>query len=247
MPVTADAPAPYAPTAAILAIINHHRNKGFSGAIDADVLARIGVSDSLMSRTLYALQVLDLIGEDGKPTEVFEGIRLAPEAEYQQRLQNWLQAAYADALQYVDPAQDDDTRIRDAFRSYKPLGQQARMVTLFTGLFAAAGVRPEREKQSPRRQSTSSGARQAPRRQSNVRTPSPPPLKRESSPPYSNNLPPPLAGLLASLPSEKAGWTAEKRNQFVATFGAVLDFCIPIRENAEQEPEEENEMEDVEE
>jgi hypothetical protein len=37
-----------------------------------------------------------------------------------------------------------------------------------------------------------------------------------------------LAGLLATLPSPQEGWTKERRNQFVATFGAVLDFCFPI-------------------
>ena len=49
-------------------------------------------------------------------------------------------------------------RFWDAFRSYKPVGQQARMVTLFMGLFAAAGVRPEskRSRSNPtkRRQKT---------------------------------------------------------------------------------------------
>ena len=63
MPVTANSPAPYAPTSAILGLIERHRNKGFT-RLDAEVLGRSGVSDSLISRTLQALQTLDLIDDD---------------------------------------------------------------------------------------------------------------------------------------------------------------------------------------
>ncbi len=109
--------------------------------VTSDVLGRAGIPDSLIPRTIQALQSLDLIDKDGNITEMFESIRLAPEADYQNRLQAWLNSAYADVLAYVDPANDDETKIRDAFRNYRPMGQQGRMVTLFVRLYAAAGVR----------------------------------------------------------------------------------------------------------
>ncbi len=89
---------------------------------------------------MQALQTLDLFKENGNPTETLEGIRLAPEAEYKKRLEDWIKGAYADVFAFVDPAVDDDTRIRDAFRNYQPIAQQPRMVTLFKGLCAAAGL-----------------------------------------------------------------------------------------------------------
>ena len=153
MPVTADRPAPYAPPTAVLDLITRHRNKGLPSPINAEVLQRAGVSDSLIPRTLQALQTLDLINEDGSPSEVLEGLRRAPEAEYQQRLVDWLNGAYADALAFVDPSVDGDVKVRDAFRHYRPVGQQSRMVTLFTGLFSAAGVAPEK---TPRRATSGS-------------------------------------------------------------------------------------------
>ena len=64
MAVTADRPAPYAPIKAILGIIDRYRNRGMASPISADVLARAGISDSLISRTLQALVTLDLINED---------------------------------------------------------------------------------------------------------------------------------------------------------------------------------------
>ena len=125
--VTADKPAPYATTSAILDIIGRYRNRGLPSPVNADVLARASIPGSLIPRTLQALVTLDLINEAGNPTETLEGIRLAPEAEYKKRLEDWLKGTYADVFSFVDPTTDDETRIRDAFRSYQPVGQQERM------------------------------------------------------------------------------------------------------------------------
>lgn len=232
MAVTQDRPAPYAPASAVLSLIEKHRNRGLPSPIDASVLERAGVSPSLIPRTLQAMQALDLIGEDGQPTEVLEGIRLAPEAEYKKRLADWLTDAYADALAFVDPATATETDIRDAFRKYNPTGQQDRMVSLFVGLFTAAGVMPERQRQPAPRKPGNGGAVRT------VRVPHPPARQRAQPKPSliggvpagTGELPPALAGLLASLPATGQGWTKERRNAFVATFGAVIDFCFPIRD-----------------
>ncbi len=229
MPVTADQPAPYAPASALLTLIDRHRNKGLPSPIDGDVLARAGVSPSLIARTLQALGTLDLITEDGKPSQVLEGLRLAPESEYKQRMGEWLNSAYADAIQFVDPATADETQLRDAFRSYKPVGQQTRMVSLFSGLFAAAGVGPERQKVPVARKAAvvrkplAPAPRGAVHLSGHIGT-------RRTPPPAGQNtgLPPALSGLLASLPQDGGGWTKTDRDRFVATFGAVLDFCYPV-------------------
>jgi hypothetical protein len=224
MPVTRDQPGPYAPPSAITSLIERHRNKGLPNPIDADVLGRAGIPESLINRTLQSLQTLDLITDDGKPSDTLEGIRLAPEGEYKKRLTEWLNSAYADALGFVDPATDDEVAIRDAFRSYKPVGQQSRMVTLFMGLFAAAGVIPEREKPTPARKASTTSA--------------PKPRAAAAKPASgggqkardvrTGSLPPALDGLLHSLPPEGAGWTQARRDKFHIAFGAMLDFCFPI-------------------
>lgn len=234
MPVTVDQPAPYAPASAILELIERHRNKGLPPVVDADVLARAGISDSLIPRTLQALKTLDLLTEDGRPSEVFEGIRLAPTAEYQQRLSEWLNAAYADALSYVDPATDDEVAMRDAFRKYIPTGQQARMVTLFMGLFTAAGVIPPRAKASPPKRASNGNnpakiIKSAIRRQSE-HAPKKDVPQRQQPPVFSGGLPPAIAGLLATLPPDGGYWTKERRDGFMATLGAVIDYTFKIGE-----------------
>jgi len=225
MAVKTDQPAPYAPASAVLALIERHRSKGLPSPVNADVLARAGVSGSLIPRTLYTLQTLDLIDDKGAPTKIFEGIRVTPEGELRQRLQDWLKAAYADALQYVDPATDDEVKVRDAFRNYAPVGQQPRMVTLFTGLFKAAGIGGA-EKPIPHRV----------RLYQPIKPRSAPTVTRAERAPQQNrpdftsktNLPPALAGLLASLPTSNVGWSKEERDRFLSTFSAVLDYCFPL-------------------
>jgi Family of unknown function (DUF5343) len=246
MPVTADKPAPYAPASAILGLIERHRNKGLPSPVDASVLARAGISDSLIPRTLQSLQILDLIDDEGRPSQILEGIRRAPEAEYQQRLSEWLHGAYGDALSFVDPSKDDEGRMRDAFRHYNPVGQQPRMVTLFTGLFTAAGVMPERQRQV------------VPRKQGNGKQRTPTPVRARARSDNTTgsgaqslpaaaptaSLHPALAGLLASLPNYGESWTRGQRDKFVATFGAVLDFCFPIEERVRLNPKQEDATED---
>jgi hypothetical protein len=55
--------------------------------------------------------------------------------------------------------------------------------------------------------------------------------RRNSQTGGSSGLPQALAGLLSNLPPEGQGWTQEKRDKFIDTFGVVLDFCFPINED----------------
>ncbi|NEH58134.1 hypothetical protein GR198_20655 [Rhizobium leguminosarum] len=234
MPVTADRPAPYAPASAILALIQRHRTRGLP-SYDADVLARAGVSSSLIPRTLQALQTLDLIGEDGRPSTILEGLRLAPEPEFETRLREWLTEAYSDALSYVDPAKDDEVRVRDAFRGYQPVGQQPRMVTLFMGLFAAAGITPEKPKTGSRKPNRPIAAKTPTQQKRKTQEEFGKSPQKTDRTPLSGDLPPALAGLLASLPSRGNSWSKQERDRFVNTFGAVLDFCFPVTRDEESE------------
>lgn len=235
MPVTVDQPAPYAPASAILELIERHRNKGLPPVVDSDVLVRAGISDSLIPRTLQALKTLDLLTDDGRPSDVFEAIRLAPSAEYQQRLSDWLRSAYADALFYVDPATDDEIAIRDAFRKYIPTGQQGRMVTLFIGLFTAAGVIPQKAKPPTSKRTSNSHTpakmiKNAGRRIAEHASMQEAKQRPPQSAGFSGGLPPAIAGLLATLPPEGGYWTQDRRDGFMATLGAVIDYTYKIGE-----------------
>jgi hypothetical protein len=218
----------------VLGVLGKHRAKGLPEIVDLDVLTRAGVPVTLAPRTLQALKALDLIGDDGKLTDTFEGLRLASEADYQERMGDWLRSAYADVLTYVDPETATEVQLRDAFRTYKPTGQQTRMVSLFQALFAAAGLAPERQRQAPKRTTPASGSgkikpgltnsqRAAVRALGGRRSPSPKPRQPLGSP----SLPTALAGLLASLPSD-GRWTQAQRDKFMTAFPVMLDFAFEI-------------------
>lgn len=233
MAVTQTSAAPYAPTGTMTEIIERHRDRGLPRPVNADTLQRAGlVTESLTARTLQALVTLDLIDESGTPTPVFEGIRLAPEAEYKKRMEDWLKAAYADVFAFVDPSKDDAIRIRDAFRGYQPTSQQDRMVNLFMGLCSAAGIMPEKP------QSATPTTKVAPTKQ-RVVVPVKPKQKSFSANGNAgghtpSDLPPALAGLLASLPKDGKGWTQTQRDKFVTALETVIDFVVPINSGTEE-------------
>lgn len=229
MAVTAENPAPYAPASAIIEIISRYRNRGLATPITGDVLGRAGVSDSLIPRTMQALQTLELVGPDGAPTETLEGLRRAKEADFQPQMAAWLQSVYADVFAFVNPA-DDEVHIRDAFRTYQPIGQQPRMVSLFTALCRAAGLRSgEQTKESRSRPA----ARKSSVSTTVARREKQPPARQQQNPAIaggSGGLPPVIAGLLTTLPIESGEWTKAERAKFLKAFEAMLDYSFEVLE-----------------
>lgn len=236
MAISANSNAPYTAAASVVNLMKRFRDKGLSFPVTHDVLLRAGVSESLLQRTLQSLVLLELIDEEGQPTEVLKKIRSVPEAEYKATLAAWLKQVYAEVFAFVDPATEDATQIRDAFRSFLPHAQQERMVKLFMALCAEAGLAPEAEKAEAKPRARSAAPRAA-------ATSNPLPRgiaramvhNRPAAQIGAGNLPPELAGLMARLPQN--GWTQETRDKFMKTFESVLDYVIPIvAKDPNQEP-----------
>jgi hypothetical protein len=146
-----DGPAPYAPAKPILAAIDRHRQVRLA-VIDAPTLMRMGVPDSLIPRTLQAMRLLDLVDESGRPSEAMEALRTASTAEFKNVLSDVIRHAYAPVFEVVDPTVASHESVEDAFRRFTPSGQRDRMVSLFMGLLAEAGLIAEvpRKKGGPR-------------------------------------------------------------------------------------------------
>lgn len=230
MAVTANSTGAYTAGTAITTILRRFRDKGLTTPITADVLVRAGVSESLIPRTLQSLQILELIDDTGQPTPTLLKMRSVPESEYKATLAEWIQAVYAEVFAFADPRTDDPVRVRDAFRTFTPHGQQDRMVALFMTLCAEAGIIDQAKRQESkgtvRKPVATNRARaasvKAPTSKGTLATPV------QQQPVHGHGLPPALSGLLQSIPTT-GGWSQESRDRFMTVFGSVLDFAVPIR------------------
>jgi hypothetical protein len=141
MAVVTDGQGPYAPTPAVLAVVDAFRERTPRTPVTTDNITMIeGVSESLAPRTLQALKLLDLLDGEGEPTAALTGLAQAGRNELPTRLAEVVQQAYAEVFAYRDPATAEPADIQDIFRRYRPASMRDRMVRLFYGLCEAAGI-----------------------------------------------------------------------------------------------------------
>lgn len=241
MAVRTGSPAPYGPPAGVLDMIMGFRERGLTTPFSSEVYARAGISESLIPRVKNSMEALDLVDADGNPTPTLIALRQVRSDEFQANLADAIKAAYSEVFQFVDPAKDDATRIADAFRSYEPHGQRARMITLFMGLCEAAGIAKSADAKVSQRTArpaiskTRARAATQPRGSSGTGAPS---MNGAAAVP--GPLHPAVAGLLASIPTNGRSWTREERERFMSTFGAVLDFAVPIGQPSDPSEEDDS-------
>lgn len=231
MPISPDGLAPYTSSPALLKVIESYRDRGLQTPFTLDVLVKAGVTPTLAPRTLQALQVLDLVDDAGNPTETLDGLRKAPATDYRDRFAEFLRGAYAEVFAFTDPREDSRERVRDAFRSFTPRGQQERMVTLFLQLCAYAGLidapppavrashtqrrRPPAEARSARAR-TKTAEHIAGGETATV------PRAAESAPPPDRH--PFVVGLIQSLPEVGSVWSDAKRDDWIKAARAVFNM-----------------------
>lgn len=175
MPLQPNGRAPYTSASAAVIAIDAFRDRGLGVPVDADVLVRAGVSESIAKRTVNSLSELELLDDGGHPTKTFEAFKvMRSDEEYREALQEWLRSVYADVLQYCDPSTDDASRVQDAFRGYQPEGQRAAMASLLIGLWEYAGLPLPAERTSPPSVSRTSRSSTPKRRPSKPSAPSTP-------------------------------------------------------------------------
>lgn len=249
MPIQSDGPAPYTAPKAVIDFIEAYRQRGLQVPFTHDVLVKAGVSETLAPRTITSLKLLGLVTEDGQPTVQLTDLRKAPADDFKPRVAALIRDVYAEVFSYVDPVVDPHERIRDGFRSYTPVGQQGRMVTLFLGLCEYAGLIPP----SPERKKGAAGgaATRRPSRGPRVRAP-----KAETAPdrqtvrtadtgwmtsggiltpevriglggaaPGGHQL---VQGLLRELPPVGARWPKDKMNTWLELQRAVFNVLYEI-------------------
>ena len=214
--------APYAPTGNVLGVIQRLREAGLPEVIDNASVTRVGVSEGNASRTVAALQFLGLITEEGRHTDRMETLRTATTEEYPGVLGDILQNAYHGVLQIVNLDNSSEVDIDDAFRSYQPAKQRARMVTLFIGLAQEANLIAGEPTTINRPTQTPSEKRAG--GNGSYRPPSS--LSSNTRQWFEK-----LEGLIEELPDiENPQWTVGVRQRWLNAFTSFIDYKIEIIE-----------------
>lgn len=237
--------APYAPAESVEQVIDTYRNRTLTLPVTSDVIERCGVSSSLAPRTLSTLKQLDLLDDEGNPTATFDTIRTAPTDEYEQVLEDWLRNVYRPIFMYVDPREDDVTRVMDQFRMYEPAGQRNRMVTLFLGLCVKAGIlgdvppipRSQSSAGAPRKprnksatanqragRETSSNGPPSPHDDAKVETP-PSPATSPAAPPGADPL---IAAYFQKLPPPGTAWSSDDQAKWLDALKAIFSIVYSV-------------------
>jgi len=131
---------PYAAAANVISVLTRIRSRNLPAAVDNDFLRIANIGANVFGRVNEALQFLGLTEADGTPTERLRAMAAAPDADYRSLLATCLRDAYADDFRNVNPEQDNQQQIIEAFRRYQPRSQTMRMVMLFLGLCREAGI-----------------------------------------------------------------------------------------------------------
>lgn len=218
--------APYAPTKAVMTAIIRYRDRGLPSPLDTSGLEQIGIASTMAPRTLAALKFLGLIDEEsGKTTEAFDRIKRASTEEYPGQLAEVVQAAYLPVFSIVNPAEDGDVALADAFRRFEPANQRGKMVSLFRGLCMEAGILPvvKRQRGGGKPRPGSNGQQ----RVAKVPRSEPPPRPDPSPAPADHIDRALIAAIIQQLPRE-ARWTAARREKWLQTLTSAVDLLIEI-------------------
>ena len=232
--------APYASPSSILSVIHRFRQTGLSWPLTKDEIQRVGISQSLATRTISALEFLNLIDKEGNRTDTINILGRATTEEYPGVFADILKDAYSDVFAILDPASATDTQFFDAFRTKTPEKQRSRMVSLFKGLCVEAGLMEEEsptKKEKPKRVAKNSSQKDekkelVQRKTQQARITGSIPLEGEGSEYWYRKLEP----LFTKLPGpSKPSWTKEDREKWHQALTALLDLYIPVKEEEDSQ------------
>jgi hypothetical protein len=180
---------------------------------------------------MRALRFLGLIDESGARLEPFERLKKATTAEYPEQLAQVVRAAYLPVFTIVNPAEDSDTAIADAFRRFEPSAQRGKMIALFRSLCEEAQIITQvapRPRPAPRR-AAPDAASQRPRPPAEKR--SDPPVVRDhkdddaTAPDYRL-----ISAVIQQLP-RSGKWTRERRDRWLLTLTSAVDLLFEVTDD----------------
>lgn len=234
---------PYSPPSNVITILQRIRSRNLPDRVGSEYLGDARIPEGTITRTLFGLRFLGLIGQSDEPTPDLCSIATSTDEEYRFTLEQLVRQGYSEVLASVDPAQDAPDRIVNFFRRYTPASQRGRMVTFFLGMCREAGM-PTLEVSrdaSPRRGGAVPSGRNAtvrgesqPRRSGARQTAQGNSYEGKRTRQRDGTLSPALDMLLRSLPPAGAELSTTQREQWIAMARATLAFLYPSQESQQE-------------
>lgn len=217
---------PYFAFKTLLNQLDYMKERGVPARIDRSFL--IGMSGAGQAQYITGLRSLGLIDASGKVSSQLTEMVNGSISERKRLLRETLEARYAAAIE-LGRTNATTGQLVELFRSeYGASGDTARKaIAFFLNAAKYVGDIPL----SPMFQTpkvSSSGTRRKKSRDDDANSG---PGDSENNPPPSPpamDVHPALAGVLSELPRQGGGWTIERREAFMTTFQAVVNFTIPI-------------------
>jgi hypothetical protein len=239
---------PYPPPSNVITILQRIRSRNLPDRVGSEYLRDARIPEGTITRTLFGLRFLGLIGQTDEPTPDLRSVATSTDEEYRSTLERLVRQGYSEVFASVDPAQDAPDRIVNFFRRYTPASQRGRMVTFFLGMCREAGI-PTLEvsrEASPRRAGAVPSGRSAtvrgesqPRRSRARQTAQGSSHGVERTRQRDGTLSPALDMLLRSLPPAGAGLSTTQREHWIEMARATLAFLYPSQESRQEGEDEE--------
>jgi hypothetical protein len=230
--------APYTSIGNMLMVLKRIRNGWLPSHVDSEEIQRVGVTKGNASRTIITLQFLELLDENEATTELWKAIATASANEYPEILADILTNSYVSIFElHPVPSEATDIDIDNAFRKMEPLGQKARMISLFRGLCQEANLiagdpltRSRKSKQVSREKGEESA--EIPSKDAIRATKFRTPEKINPSLVWYNY----LETLIGVLPDpENPRWTSSERDKWLNALRYMLELLIDIDSEEEDD------------
>lgn len=177
---------PYGPPDQVIKVLERYRETGLGGGpLTTAQLTRLSMGDEVARRVLMSLKILDLVDDEGTPTDQMVALKKASSEAYKPLLAALLFDQYRDVFGVLgrDIAGKPPSEIEDAFRTFRPDSLRKRQVSLFLNLCAYANIIPDFPKDKPGPRPAPEATRPAPVRRRRREILPPPPVPQTPAPP----------------------------------------------------------------